>query len=172
MIPENIQSANPVGQEIVDTISDRKQFVKKVKINYAKKWHTLLSFLFILPRFKKLYLTDPFPGTVYRLLGALIDLRTTKDPQDTEELGLYKIIQTNIPLLINFIAMGLHNKSSEPPQWLYHALNNQFSAKELESLSFDIYRRLDVETFFGITASLRKVQDLNLSLEPEVRGDS
>lgn len=171
MIPENIQSANPVGQEIVDTISDRKQFVKKVKINYAKKWHRLLSFLFILPRFKKIYLSDPFPGTVYRLLGTLIDLKTTKDDQDTEDLGLYKIIRTNIPILISFIAIAIHNKTSEPPRWLYHALNNQFSTKELESISFDIYRRLDVETFFGITASLRKVQDLNLSLEPEVRGD-
>lgn len=172
MITENTKSANPVGQEIVDTISDKKQFVKKVRINYAKKWHKILSFLFILPKFKKLYLSDPFPGTVYRLLGTLIDLKTTKDDQDTEDLGLYKIIQANIPILISFIAIGIHNRSSEPPRWLYLALNNQFSIKELESLSFDIYRRLDVETFFGITASLRKVQDLNLTLEPEVRGDS
>jgi len=172
MITENTESANPVGQEIVDTITDRKQFVKKVKIDYVKKWHKLLSFLFILPRFKKIYLADPFPGTVYRLLGTLIDLKTTKDEQDTEDLGLYKIIRANIPILISFIAIGIHNRSSVPPRWLYLALNNQFSIKELESLSFDIYRRLDVETFFGITASLRKVQDLNLSLEPEVRGDS
>lgn len=170
---ENNESANPVGYQIVEAITDQNHLVKKVKIKYFKWWQRLLSFLFILPRFRKVYISDPFPGTVYRLLGTLIDLKATVSDKDSQELALYKIVQNNIPLLIDFVAVGIHNKNeSKPPQWIYEALNYQFTIKELESLVSDIYRRLDVETFFGITISLRKVQELNLTLDPEVPGDS
>ena len=171
MHKENIESVNPVGKEVVDTITNKKKFIKKVKIHYSNWWQNLFSLLFILPRFKKIYLTDPYPGTVYRLLGALIDLKVQKDEGDTEELGIYKIIKSNIPILIEFTAFGLHNKETLPPRWLFEALNNQFSTQEIEDLTYDIYRRLDVQTFFGITVSLRNVQDLNLTLDPEALGD-
>lgn len=164
----NTKSSNPIGKEMADAISDKSTFFKKVKINYAHWWQRVLAGLFILPRTKSIILTDLYPATVYRLLSILIELRVKGDEGDTEELSFYKIIQSNLPLLTDYIAIALNNRVEEPPLWLYDAINYQLPPKDLEFLVNDIYRRLDVETFFGILASLRKVQGIGSTLDPEV----
>jgi hypothetical protein len=164
----NTISNNPIGKEMADAISDKTTFFKKVKVNYPYWWQRVLAFFFILPRTKNIILSELHPATVYRLLSVLIDLRVKGDEGDTEELSFYKIIQSNLPLLTDYIAIALNNRVEEPPKWLYEALNYQLSPKDLEYLVTDIYRRLDVETFFGILASLRKVQEIGSTLDPEV----
>lgn len=161
--PENI-----VGKEMADSISDKKQFFKKVKIRYGHWWQRLFALIFILPKTQSIFLGELYPATVYRLLSILIDLKVKGDPGDTEELSFYKIIKNNLLLLNDFIAIGVNNHVDEPPKWLYDAINYQLSPKDLEVLTNDIYRRLDVETFFAILTSLRKIQDLSLTLEAEV----
>lgn len=157
---------------MADAISDKTTFFKKVKVNYSHWWQRILAFLFILPRTKDIILSELHPATVYRLLSVLIVLRVKGDEGDTEELSFYKIIQSNLPLLTDYIAIALNNRVEEPPKWLYQAINYQLSPKDLEYLVNDIYRRLDVETFFGILASLRKVQEIGATLDPEVHTHS
>lgn len=157
---------------MADAISDKTTFFKKVKVNYPYWWQRILAFLFILPRTKDIILSELHPATVYRLLSVLIELRVKGDEGDTEELSFYKIIQSNLPLLTDYIAIALNNRVEEPPKWLYQAINYQLSPKDLEYLVNDIYRRLDVETFFGILASLRKVQEIGATLDPEVHTPS
>lgn len=168
----NSQSSNPIGKEIAEAISDKKTFFKKVKIKYPVWWQRLLAFFYILPRTKDIILTDLWPATVYRLLAKLIDLKVSGDKDDTEELTIYKVLKGNLPILTDYIAIGLNNRVEEPPKWLYEAINYQLTPKELEFLANDIYRRLDVETFFGILASLRKVQEIGATLDPEVHTPS
>lgn len=96
MITKTNETTNPVGKEVVETVTGAKKFIKKVRITYRSKWQRVLSTLFILPKYKKLYLSDPTPGTVYRLLGSLIDLKVKTDKGDTNDLSVYKIIRTNI----------------------------------------------------------------------------
>lgn len=170
-IKENITNAY-VGKEIADTISDRKILFKKVQIKYSHWWQRLFGFFFLLPKTKDIVLSELFPATVYRLLSILIDFKVKGDIGDTEELSFYKIISNNLLLLNEFIAIGVNNNIEEPPKWLYHAINYQLTPKELEFLVNDIYRRLDVEIFFGIMGSLRKIQDLSLTLEAEAPGHS
>lgn len=165
-------SNNPIGKEMADAISDKRTFFKKVKVSYTHWWKRVLAFLFILPRTKSIIITDLYPATVYRLLSVLIDLRVKGDEGDTEELSFYKIIQSNLPLLTDYLAIALNNRVEEPPKWLYDAINYQLSPKDLEYLTNDIYRRLDVETFFGILASLRRVQGIGTTLDPEVHTPS
>lgn len=165
-------SINPIGKEMADAVSDKTTFFKKVRIKYDRWWQKLLAFLFLLPRTKNIILSDLYPATVYRLLSILIDLRVKGDEGDTEEQSFYKIIHGNLPLLTDFISIALNNKVEEPPKWLYEAINYQMSPKDLEFLVNDIYRRLDVETFFGILASLRKVQEIGATLDPEVHTPS
>jgi len=168
---ENIANSH-VGQEVADTISDKKILFKKVKVKYNHWYQRVLAFLFILPKAKDIVLSELYPGTVYRLLSILIDLKAKGDQGDSEELSIYKILKSNLPLLNDFIVIGLSNSQEEPPKWLYYAVNYQLTSKEIEFLVNDIYRRLDVETFFGITASLRKIQALSLTLEAEAPGHS
>src|SRR5690606_36200726 len=121
----NTISNNPNGKEMADAISDKTIFFKKVKVNYPYWWQRFLAFLFILPRTKSIILTDLYPATVYRLLSVLIDLRVKGDEGDTEELSFYKIIQSNLPLLTDCIAIALNNRVEEPPKWLHDAINYQ-----------------------------------------------
>src|SRR5690606_37171800 len=132
----------------------------------------VVAFLFILPRTKDIILSELHPATVYRLLSVLIDLRVNGDEGVTVELSFYKIIQSNLPLLTDYIAIALNNRVEEPPKWLYQAINYQLSPKDLEYLVNDIYPRLYVETCFGILGSLRKVQEIGATLDPEVHTHS
>lgn len=144
-----------VKKDLVDTITGRKDFVKevKVKVEYRSVLKRILSSLCILPKFKKqeIYLSDPWPGTVFKLLGVLLDLKVS---ETNHEKDIYAMLQANIPVLIRFIAIGIHNDRSEPPQWLFDALEYQFDNNEIKELSAEVYRRLDVSTFFAITASM------------------
>ncbi|MCY4781444.1 hypothetical protein ORI89_17425 [Sphingobacterium sp. UT-1RO-CII-1] len=158
---------NQVAKELAEVISDKTTFFKKVKIIYPHKWQRVLSFLRIIPRTNDIILTELYPGTVFLLLSILIDLRVKGDEGDTEELSFYKIIKSNIPLINKFIAVAINNKVTEPPKWLYDAINYQLTKNDLEFLVNDIYRRLDVEIFFGIMASLRKIQEIGVTLDPE-----
>lgn len=167
------QDTNSVKKEIVSTITDQKTFVKsvKVQINYTTLWQKILSAIFIIPRYhkKKIYLSNLWPGTVVRLLGILVDLKANRSMQDVE---IYSMIKHNIPLFIDFLATGLHNSETPAPKWLKRALSYQFSNEELEAYTKEVYRRLDVETFFVITGSLINLQNLSHILEAQVPGQS
>lgn len=154
-------------KEIVQTITSQKKFLKKVKINYPSRAKRFLAMLRIIPKYRAIYISDLWPATVFRLLGVLTDLKVSNTNEDVE---IYQMIRTNIPLFIEFLAIGLHNKKSDPPEWLVDALNYQVSNEELLEYIIDIYRRLDVETFFGITGSLVSLQKLNPILEAEAHG--
>ncbi|MBE8712536.1 hypothetical protein [Sphingobacterium hungaricum] len=158
-----------IQKEIVQTITDQNKFIRKVKITYATWWQKLFSFLFILPKYKRLYLSDLWPATVFKLLAILTDLKVHKSKQD---IDIYSMIQHNIPLFIEFLATGINNKSGKNPQWLIDAINYQFSNEELLTYIIEVYRRLDVETFFGITGSLIDLQHLNHILEAPAHGQS
>ncbi|WP_144036550.1 hypothetical protein [Sphingobacterium psychroaquaticum] len=140
-----------------------------MKVQYKTRWQKCLSAIFILPKHKDIYTADLWPATVYRLLGTLIDIKAERTTDDRE---VFEMLKGNIPLFIEFLAVGIHNAESEPPQWLYEALNYQFSNSELYDAVLEVYRRLDVETFFGITGSIREIRDLNLTLDPTVPGHS
>ncbi len=158
-----------VEQEIVDTITDKRTFVKsvKVKINYTKRWQRILSVIFILPKYhkKSIYLSNLWPGTVIRLLGVLLNLQSSKSFQ---EVDIYSMIKSNLPLFIDFLAIGLHNDETEPPEWLVRAITYQFESTEIQQYIIEVYRRLDVQTFFVTTQSLIDLQSLSSILEAEV----
>ncbi|MFD1770871.1 hypothetical protein [Sphingobacterium suaedae] len=162
-----------IRQEIVDTITDKKTFIKKVKIRiiYRTKWQHVLSSIFLIPKYhvKKIYLTNLWPGTVMKLLGVLIGM---KKIHSFDEQEVYKVIKNNIPLFTEFLAIGLHNNESDPPEWLKRAINYHFTPHEILINSIEVYRRLDVQTFFVITESLIDLQSLSHILEAEAPGQS
>lgn len=165
--------SNKVKKDIVSTITDEKTFIKsvKVKIDYRSRFKRILAACRIIPRFhkKKIFLSNLWPGTVIRLLGVLIDLKDNKSMRD---IDIYDMIRQNVPLFIDFLAIGLHNGESTEPEWLKRALSYQFSNHELEIYTREVYRRLDVETFFVITGSLINLQSLNHMLEAKAPGQS
>lgn len=150
---------------MVQSLSDQRVLIKKVRLRkqYQSWYSKLLSFLFIVPRFysKKIYVSELYPGTVVRLLGVISRLQGAKEISDLE---IYKMIENNIPLFIEFLAVGLNNKPTDPPKWLIEALNYHFSATELHSAVNEVYRRLDVQTFFVISGSLIDLKELEKTI--------
>jgi len=150
-----------VKQEIVQSLTDQKILLKSVKIRnqYKHWWKKLLAYFFLIPRYKtkKIYLSELFPGTVIRLLGVIKNLRAAESISDVE---IYKMMENNIPLFVEFLAHGLHNNADMPPKWLYDALNFHFSIPEMQEAVTQVYRRLDMQTFFVISGSLISLQEL------------
>ncbi|WP_313672004.1 hypothetical protein [Sphingobacterium multivorum] len=156
---------NSVKQDMVQSLSDQKVLIKKVRLKKQyKSWYTkLLSFIFIIPRYysKKIYVSELYPGTVVRILGIISRLQGAKEISDVE---IYKMIENNIPLFIEFLAVGLNNKPVDPPKWLIEALNYHFTPSELHAAVNEVYRRLDVQTFFAISGSLIDLKELEKTI--------
>lgn len=144
-----------IKKEVVASLADHKTLIKEIKIQkfYTNWFSKFLCFIRVLPKFKniKVYLSDPKPATVVRLLGEIIELKISKSNNDLE---VYEMIKCNIPIFINFLAIAIHNKKGNAPDWLIHSLGYDFSKDEISDLSLEVYRRLDLQTFFGITGSM------------------
>lgn len=144
-----------IKKDVVASLADQKVLIKVLKIQkfYTNWFSKILCLIKILPKFKskKIYLSDPKPATVVRLLGEIIDLKISKSNNDLE---VYEMIKSNIPIFINFLAIAIHNKKGNPPEWLIHSLGYEFEKNEISELSLEVYRRLDLQTFFGITGSM------------------
>ncbi|OYD41164.1 hypothetical protein [Sphingobacterium cellulitidis] len=144
-----------IKKELVATLVDQKELIKVLKVpHHYNNWFTrFLSSIKVLPKFKskKIYLSDPKPGTIVKLLGELIDLKISKTMNDLE---IYEMIKINIPIFINFLAISFHNKKGNPPAWLIDGISYQFEKSEIQKYSLEVYRRLDLQTFFGITGSM------------------
>lgn len=144
-----------IKKELVASLADQKELVKVIKVpQLYNAWFTrFLASIRILPKFKskKIYLSDPKPATIVRLLGELIDLKISKTMNDLE---IYEMIRTNIPIFINFLAIAFYNRKGTPPRWLIDGISYQFDKSEIQKYSLEVYRRLDLQTFFGITGSM------------------
>lgn len=144
-----------IKKELVASLADHKELVKVVKVpQLYNAWFTrFLASIRILPKFKskKIFLSDPKPATIVRLLGELIDLKISKTMNDLE---VYEMIRINIPVFINFLAIAFYNKKGNPPSWLIDGISYQFDKSEIQHYTLEVYRRLDLQTFFGITGSM------------------
>jgi len=144
---------------ILSTILNIPTPLKEVEIKPTNILTKVLLFLRIRkPTFKMLYICGLKLSTNWRLT-AITNALTTVSDKDGEQAQLMDLMHMNTFQMAGYIATAIHNQPSETPRHLITAIADNFTNEELHLATKEVYRRLDVQSFFG---SMELVQNLSL----------
>lgn len=144
---------------ILSAILDVPTPLKKVKLTPKNQLERLLIFLCIKkPIYEMVYLKGFKLSTNFRLT-AISNSLILESKHEGNEDKLMDLMHENIYQMAAYVATAIHNQNTETPLYLIETIADQFSNEELKATCEEVYRRLDVQSFFACTALVR-----NLSL--------
>lgn len=141
------------AQEIVEAVVNEPLALKTVTYRHEKWWGRLLQAVRILPRTRVIMLTAACASTMIRVSGLLCNLKDI--PNKSKErlmVDIYRLIDSELPKVLDALAFAIHNAPGVPPSWIYMALRYQFNQEELAMATYHVHRRLGIENFFVIMA--------------------
>lgn len=143
-------------QEIA-SITDEPIDVGTIEVPLEGFWNKLLRSLGI-PRFRneRLYVTGATAYTMFRITALMEDLLTESDRQGGD-MKMYHLMNANIQIVCDILAIAIHNKPGTPPDWLSNAIFTQMPQARIKMIMQDVYRRLGVEDFFDTMGLIRNL---------------
>ncbi|MBB5621600.1 hypothetical protein HDE69_002661 [Pedobacter cryoconitis] len=142
---------------ILSVILDIPTPLKRVKLAPKNRIEQLLIFLKIKGySYRMLYLSGLKLSTNYRLT-AISNGMILKSAKAGDMDKFMDIYHQNIYQMAGYIAAAVHNKNEETPRYLIQSIADEFTNEELKLAVKDIYRRLDVQSFFDSTALVRSL---------------
>lgn len=153
-------------REIANTFADQPTTIGVVRV---PKWG-IIGRLLGLYRTKELSIAGLPLGKVQLIAAEFDDMLGGKAVEgmiQSDQINL--LLKSNLPQLIKVIGMAVSKGAKMPSRDLMTALNEQFTMPELAEAISEVYRRLDLSTFFGILA-LTKSLNLSDTQDPQVHG--
>lgn len=142
---------------ILSAVLDVPTPLKEVTLKPKNAWERTLIFLGIRkPRKKMLYLRNLKMSTNFRLTAITNALQLDSDNEGTVD-KVMELIHENTYAMAAYIATAIHNKNEETPAYLIKTVADEFSNQELHIATKEVYRRLDVQSFFESTALVRSL---------------
>lgn len=102
-------------------------------------------------------------------LSSMLGINDLQDMDHTEQIS--SILANNIPNVIRIIALASCKGKDMPNEKLVNEIANTLTIAQIRTAFYEVYRRLDLTTFFDIMA-LSKNLSLNLTPEAEAPGQS
>ena len=147
-------------EEIAGTFTDQPTQVATIIV---KKW-------WFFKRSKPLFIY-PLPIGKVQLIGAelcsMLGPKELAGKDHTEQIN--SILESNTSKVVKIIALASLKGSQMPSQERIESIANNLTVQELHKAFYEVYRRLDLSTFFDIMA-LSKNLSLSLIPEAEVLG--
>lgn len=151
---------------VLDALLDTPKPLKAVVLAPKNIFFRLLIFLqLIKPKTEMLFLGETTMRTNWKLTYLISDLVVVSKKEGGPEQFL-DILAINTFQMATIIATAIHNHNSKTPSWLINSIADSFSNKELHAASKEVYRRLDVQSFFGSMELLRTLSLLGNILDP------
>ncbi|QNK61715.1 hypothetical protein H7F33_14280 [Pedobacter sp. PAMC26386] len=142
---------------ILSVVLDTPTPLKRVKLAPKNRIEQFLIFLKIKrPTYEMLYLSGLKLSTNYRLT-AISNGLILESAKMGEMDKFMEIYHHNVYQMAGYIAAAVHNKNEETPRYLIQSIADEFTNEELKITVRDIYRRLDVQSFFDSTALVRSL---------------
>lgn len=163
-----------IKSKIADAINDTTVHIKTIQIVYKSRFKKFLSLFRIIPRHRDIHLSNIKPSALFRLVNVSgkLNFEGSVNSQDFQR-QFFSLVRDNYEFVIDYLAIAIHNKGTNPPGWIYEALNNQFSIDELHDLCISVQRGLDPVPFFGIISSITAVNlQVKHTLESTAPGQS
>ena len=149
----NIQEKDAILSAVLDVPTP----LKKVKLAPKNFFQRLLIFLKIkAPVYQMLYLRDLKMSTNFRLTAITNSLQVDSESDGTID-KVMELLHANTYTMAAYIATAIHNKNEETPEYLIKTIADEFSNKELHIATKEVYRRLDVQSFFESSALVRSL---------------
>ena len=81
-------------------------------------------------------------------LTAFANALTAVSDKEGDKAQALDILHHNTYQMAAYLATAIHNKKEGAPQYLINTIADQFSNEELKVAMEEVYRRLDVQSFF------------------------
>ena len=102
-------------------------------------------------------------------LISMLGVKDLEGKDHTEQIN--SILAKNIPSVIRIIALASCEGKKMPSSKLIETIGNTLTVKQIHNAFYEVYRRLDLTTFFDIMALSKNLQ-INLIPDQEVLGQS
>jgi hypothetical protein len=144
---------------ILSTVLNIPTPLKHVKLAPKNKLEKLLIYLKLKrPVYEMLYISGLKMSTNFRLTAITNSLQA-ESHEEGEQSQLMDLLHANTYQMAGYIATAIHNKNVETPRYLIQTIADEFTNEELKLASQEVYRRLDVQSFFG---SMELIRNLSL----------
>ncbi|MCL7987728.1 hypothetical protein M8998_07240 [Sphingobacterium sp. lm-10] len=153
-------------REIANTFTDQPTSIGELRF---QKWG-IIGDLLGLYRKEELSISGLPLGKVQLIAAEFNDMMGGEQVEgmiQSDQINL--LLKTNLPSLIKVIGIAASKGSEMPSKNLLYALNEQWTMPQLAEAISEVYRRLDLTTFFGIMA-LTKSLNLNDTQDREAHG--
>jgi hypothetical protein len=142
---------------ILSAVLDVPTALKKVQLKPRNKLFKLLEYIGLRkPAVKMIYLKNTKMSTNYRLTAISNSLALESSKEGAID-NLMDLMHQNTYTMAAYIATAIHNKNSPAPGYLVQTIADEFTNEELSLATKEVYRRLDVQSFFGSTALIRSL---------------
>lgn len=142
---------------ILSAVLDIPTPLKHVKIAPKNMLERVLIFLKLRkPVYEMLYLRGFKISTNYRLT-AISNGLLLQSGKDGDIDQVMQVMHENIYQLAGYVAAAIHNHNSETPRYLVNTIADEFTNEELKLAVQEVYRRLDVQSFFGSVELIRSL---------------
>lgn len=153
-------------REIANTFIDQPT---KIGVVRMPKWGVIGRVLGLY-RTKELSITGLPLGKVQLIAAEFDDMLGGEEVEgmiQSDQINV--LLKSNLPKLTKVIGMAVCKGAKMPSKGLLLALSEQITMPELAEAISEVYRRLDLTTFFGILA-LTKSLNLSDTQDPEAHG--
>ena len=128
----------------------------------TSRWDRLLQRLHIQPaKYLDISLKASSLRTVQRIAAIRMSMVNSEDQS-------WEMIFQNTEIMAQIVALAIHNKPTPVPEDLVATIMDHISNEELKVIMFEVYRRLDISSFFVSMGYLADVMMLIDSQETEV----
>lgn len=108
----------------------------------------------------------PLPIGKVQMIGVelceMLGSKELKGKDHTEQINY--LLASNIPRVIRIVSLASCESKQIPSPKLIEAIGNTLTTKEIHTAFYEVYRRLDLTTFFDIMALSKNLQ---ISLIPD-----
>lgn len=133
---------------ILSHVLDIPTPLKIVKMAPKNVFERVLIFLRIMkPKSKMIYLRGLKMSTNYTLTAFANGLSIESGKDGMEQT--FDIVHENTYQMAAYLATAIHNKKKPAPKYLINTIADEFTNTELKVAIEEVYRRLDVQSFFG-----------------------
>lgn len=131
--------------------------LKTVQLKPKNKLYALLEYIGAKqPVFKELELKGLKMSTNWRLTAISNTLVLEGNKEGTID-NLMDLMFQNTYTMAAYLATAIHNKNEPAPKYLIQTIADEFTNEELHLATKEVYRRLDVQSFFASSALIRSL---------------
>ncbi len=150
---------NQVLSAAAEVLTD-KPVVLEIDIRPQNRLHEWLQRIGLKKKKRVFEITGITYGSLIKIAPLLLDMETKYlDTGNFVESGL-KAVAADSERLLMCVAQGIHNRKSDPPEWLLTCMRENFTAADLKQAVALVISKMDMLSFMTSIVSIKSANIL------------